>query len=144
MAYCTASDVEQAAGGEKRLRELADYDRNAIADSDTITAAIAAADSWIDGQLAKRLAVSLAVVPELIKNISMDEAVYVLKRWRSMATENDRDDHRERLEQLVSIKKGESTVGEDPQPAASTQVVDAQTDRLSSKAVSRETFKGFA
>ena len=143
MPYCTTADVALAAGGDKFLRELADYDRDGARDSSAVDAAIATADAWIDGELAKRLAVPLATVPELVKSISMDESVYILKRRRNMATEADRDDHVERLELLRSIKTGDSTVGEDPQPAKSSQVVDAQTPRDSDKATSRDSMKGF-
>lgn len=143
MAYCTQANVVTAAGGEKRLQQLADYDRDGTADSTTIAEAIAASDAWIDGELAKRLSVPLTVVPELIKTISMDEAVFILKRRRNMATQDDRDDHAERLEMLQHIKTGASTVGTDPSPAKSTQVVDTQSVRPTTKATSRANMKGF-
>lgn len=145
MAYCTAADLIIAAGGEKRLRELADWDGNAVADSDVIIAAIAFADATIDGEIGKRYAVPLATedVTTLIKNIAMDEAVYTIIRRRRQLKEDDVDNHAERMKQLSNIKLGISTMGTDPEPTKSSQVVDAQTSRDSDKATSRDAMKGF-
>lgn len=144
MAYCTQDDVEVAAGGEERLRQLADNDRNGVADSDTVSRAIAAAGAWMDGIIEKRIAVPIATVPQRIKDIAADEAVYIMKRWRDMATEDDREDHAERKVDLEHIAKGMATTGLDPAPPKSSLVVDKYSARSSDRAVSREKLKGYA
>lgn len=145
MSYCTAEDIIIAAGGEKRLGELADWNRDSVADSDVILSAMAGADAVIDSELGMRFAVPLAAddVTEAIKTIAMEEAVFILKRRRDMASEADRDDHDERMKALASMKVGGSTLGTDSQPAKSSRVVAAQTERPSDKATSRNSMKGF-
>lgn len=146
MPYCTSTDVALAAGGDERLRELADWDGDEVADSPVLVQAIASADGWIDGVLSKRFSVPLADedVTELIKTISMEEAVFLMKKWRDMAGENEREDHLERLESLRRIGTGEGSTGSDPQPPKSTQVVDRSAVRATDKAASRDALKGFA
>lgn len=145
MPYCTAADLIIAAGGEKRLRELADWDGDAIADSDVIAKAIASADATVNGEVGNRYAVPLAQedVTPLINTISMEEAVYAMIRWRRQTTESDVENHVERMKQLSNIKLGISTMGTDPEPTKSSKIVDAQTSRDSDKATSRDAMKGF-
>lgn len=144
--YSSVQDVELAAGGEDRLLALSDWANDGRLGSDAEAAvedAIGEADAWIDSYVSKRYDVPLETVPNLIRDISRNEAVFILRSRRSMATDVDMAMHAERERKLKAIEAGETTLGVLPQPTKSSLVVDNQSDRPCTKAVSRENTKGF-
>ena len=75
MAYCNLDDLK-AAKDESTLKEIAG-DGTTI-DTDLVDKAIEAADGDIDGYLKKRYLVPLSTVDKIIKNISVQLALYRL------------------------------------------------------------------
>ncbi len=143
MSYSSASDVERVAGGAQRLVQLADYDRDGIADAAVIAAAIERADAWINTYAEQSYSVPFATVPTHVRELSAQEAVYQLKRDRSMVTEDDRSEHEERERWLMRLAKGEVSPGTDPRPPKSSHVRGSAFDRPSDKAVSRDKLRGY-
>ncbi len=141
MAYCSQADVEYVAGGAERLRQMSDYDRDGVADADAISTAIARASSWIDAHARKQSLVPFDPVPEFVRWLCAEEAVYLLKRTR---TDDDREDHLERERLVQGLASGKVTPGTDPAPTGSTHLRGRYTDRPSDKKVSRDKLKGFA
>jgi phage gp36-like protein len=145
MAYSTVADVQIAAGGEKSLRELSDVDNSSAINVAAVEAAIIAADATIDSHLFSRVQVPLAApVPAVIRTLSADEAVFILKsRRRAMVTDADLALHEARLQTLGALASGRTTLGVYPEPTKSELLRYDATDRPSDKAVSREALKGF-
>lgn len=144
MAYCTIADVQQAAGGAKRLRELSDFEgRNAL-DAAIVERAIAKADAVINTYVHRRYGVDLeAPVPHAVTAISAEEAVFSMKADRGMVTEVDMSLHQERLRRLEEFGNGKSTLGVTPMPTKSELVVDRASGPQSDRAIQREKFEGF-
>lgn len=144
MGYSTIADVQQAAGGSKRLRDLSDFESRGAADHAIIEAAIAKADAVINTAVHKRFGVDLSPpIPPAIVALSAEEAVFSMKVDRGMATELDVAMHKERLERIEDFACGESTLGVSPIPGKSEMVVDKSIARSTEKAVARDSMKGF-
>lgn len=140
MAYTTEEALALAAGGEERFRQLTE-------DSDeAVTAAIAATEVWINAELGKRFAVPLDadVLPDSIKLLAAEEAIFILKRRKDMVTEYDQLAHEERAKALRDIATGQTTFGTAAPLTKSSLVVDRQSERPTTKAVSRKKLDGFA
>lgn len=116
MPYCTSSDVQLAAGGADRLKELSDVETTGAINTANVTRAIDEADSWINGYLQRRSLLPLSPVPESVKRASAAQAVYILKRDRRMLTDDDKDLFEVRRQWLVDIANGVATVGAEPRP----------------------------
>lgn len=123
MAYAQQSDLELAAGGPERFRQLADFDSDGTADPVVIARAQAAADSFIDPYLATRVATPVAAPwPELV-TLSADEAIYQIKRWRGLNYVTDSDTKgREDRENTLKLYSSGLKRPPDPQPAQSSGV----------------------
>ena len=142
--YSTFADVELHAGGPERLVQLADYDRDAVADASVVDDVIAEVDAWINTFVNKRWKTGFpGTTPPYITEISAKEVVYRLKRRRDTNTESDDNWHLECLEWLKMLAKGEVDPGVDPPPQKSSSVKGRYTKRSSSKKVSREKMQGY-
>lgn len=152
MAYCAQSDVQQAAGGAKRLKQLTDWDNNAAEDPQVIIDAIAAADALIDSFASKRFSVPFNPVPPIVKLVSAELAMLTLarnrtgfddrmqKRWDELAgTEKGREGW------LFQLATGVVTPGGDPLPAKhSTMAPDSVELTLpADRDISRDKTGGF-
>lgn len=146
MAYCTQTDVQNAAGGAERLRALVDWDGDTAVDAEPIAQAIADADAWINSYVARKRAVPLSPAPDIVRLTSAREAVYLLKQARGMAvTEDDKTNHEERERWLEGVAAGKISLGVDPSPAPSTANAAEYGERESSDddAFARDSFGGF-
>jgi len=143
VAYCTSTDLETAMGPTE-LTRVSDVQKIGNRDAAVITDAIADADAWIDSFVAKQRAVPLATVPRVIKRISVQESIFILKGRRQGATDRERDQHDENERWLEMLAAGKVTLGVDPQPAASAlvapDVVLVEEDDRESTAESLEGF----
>lgn len=79
MAYLTQAELEDRIGSDVVL-QLADRDRDGVADAASIAAAIADADAEINSYLYPLYALPLAIVPDTVKRLSSMIARYNL--WR--------------------------------------------------------------
>lgn len=119
MSYATDADIELAAGGEDRLRDLADWDEDQVADADVIAKAKASADGVIDGYLRLKLgpdalaSVRANPTPTLAE-LAAAEAVYWMKSKRNMAGADDIDQRKERERQLKMMNAGSFRVADAP------------------------------
>lgn len=153
MPYCVQADVQNAAGGEKRLKQLADWDNNAAIDAAVITDAIAAADALIDSFASKRFTVPFNPVPEIIKRTSAELAMLHIarnrgglsdamqKRWDELAgTERGREGW------LYQLATGVVTPGGDPLPTKhGAMVVDSvETSLPSERGIARDKLGDFS
>jgi len=76
MAYCTQNDIELAIS-EDVLTQLTDDENAGSVDSDIVAAAIATADSEIDGYCAVKYTVPFTTVPAIVKALSLEIAIII-------------------------------------------------------------------
>ncbi len=145
MAYAALTDLEFAAGGAERLRQLTDVDGSGTPKGAAVAAVIAEAAAWVDKSIQLRYSVPLTEpIPSLIRFMVAREAVYLLKLARDMITEADLAAHEERGKTLDAIRTGELALGVDPIPTKSSYVVDRTVSPAITVAVSRDALKGFS
>ena len=142
--YTDRDSVELAAGGAERLTQLTDYDRDGAEDSGVVEAVIADAEALVESYARKVFEVPFAPVPPIIKTISTKLAVYFLRERRDSVTDANRLDHEDRLQWLSNLAKGVVDPGISPAPGGSGHNRSSSTARPSSKAVSRESLKGYS
>jgi len=80
MAYCDLDDLKNSIS-EAEIIQLTDDDDAGVVDTDKTDAAIEYADEMINGYLRGRYETPLDPVPDAVKNISIDLAMYRLF-WR--------------------------------------------------------------
>lgn len=143
MAYSVQADLEEAARGSDRLIQLTDNEASGALNTVVMDAAIARADAWIDSFAQRKSKTPFTPVPDSIKYLSAEEAVYLLKRHRNMVTEPETAAHEERLEWLRDFAAGKVSAGTDPVSPKSTAVVPEVLIRSDDEEISRESLKGF-
>ncbi|MFN3319939.1 MAG: gp436 family protein [Allorhizobium sp.] len=79
MAYATLADIV-ARAGEEEILQIADRDNDGEVDADVIVAAIATAESEINGYISARYRLPLVQVPDLVKSWAVSIARYHLHR----------------------------------------------------------------
>lgn len=144
MAYADSDDLVRAAGGEANLVELSDLDGDGDADTDVLEAAQRRADSWINTHSWHLHSGNLPFnpVPDFIRELAAEEAIYRLKRRRRVDTEVDRQEHEERRAELEAIKLGTSNPTTDAYPIGAAGVPTAVN--LSSRTTTDEEEDDFA
>jgi len=110
--YCTLDDIK-AKLPEETILQLTDDDNLGEIDQVKIEAAIAEADSEIDGYCSVKYTVPFAVVPAVIKKVSVDLAIYHLYARRVEVMPEVRDRNRSNAVGLLKdISKGLVKLGE--------------------------------
>jgi len=108
MAYCTENDLLSLIP-QQELAELT-TDSGDIPDSQVVTEAIDRADAEIDAYLGSRYALPLSPVPDQVKGLSMDMALYHLYSRRSVAPPVRRQKYEAALSFLKQIAAGEAVL----------------------------------
>lgn len=108
MAYCTESDLLSLIP-KKELAELT-TDSGDLPDSQVVAEAIDRADAEIDAYLGSRYTLPLTPVPDQVKGLSMDMALYHLYSRRSLAPPVRRQKYEAGLNFLKQIAAGEAVV----------------------------------
>lgn len=132
MAYATLAQIRTAAGGADRLVQLADQDKDGVADADVIAQAQAEVDAVIDSYCKVRYSVPLQAPSAALQSVSAGEVVYWLRDKRPNAlTETDHRNHVERLDWLAKVSKGQVVPvdADGAMPAASSQQRSAWVER---------------
>ena len=142
--YTNRDAVAIAVGGEERLTQLTDYDKDGSEDDGVVDAAIDDAEALIDSYARKVFDVPFSPVPPIIATMAKKLAIYNLRERRDAITDAARLEHEDRLEWLKNLAKGVVDPGISPAPGPSGHNRSTSTERPSSKAVSRESLKGFS
>jgi len=108
MAYCTENDLLTLIP-QPELAELT-TDSGDTPDSQVVTEAIDRADAEIDAYLGSRYALPLSPVPDQVKGLSMDMALYHLYSRRSVAPPVRRQKYEAALSFLKQIAAGEAVL----------------------------------
>lgn len=110
-AYCTQQDIVDAYG-EDRLLLLADRAGDGAVDAAVVTAAIAQAGATTDTRLAKRgYALPLATVPDILKRINIDLAMYYMAANENLLSEMMTERKKDALADLDKIAAGKIELG---------------------------------
>lgn len=103
MSYASGDDLANRTG-ELELVQIADRNRDGIADQMVIEAALIDADNLINGYLATRYGVPLASAPDLVRTWSVSIARYVLHR--NGAPEHVIQDYKDAISSLKDVAAG--------------------------------------
>jgi phage gp36-like protein len=124
MAYCTQSDLLTLIP----LRELAELttDSGETPDSQVVAEAINRAEAEIDAYLGSRYALPLTPVPDQVKGLSIDMALYHLYSRRSVAPPIRRQKYEAALSLLKQIAAGEAVVEGASELLAETSQVESE------------------
>ncbi len=107
---------------EEQLVQLTDDDKMGVADDAKIAKAIADSEAEVNGYVATRHAVPIAApVPDLVKALAIDIAIYRLWRRRQRVPADVRTAYDDAVSKLKDIARGTLTLGIDPAPADSTK-----------------------
>ena len=142
--YATRADAVIAAGGVARLVQLSDFDGSGTEDETLVDDAMDEAEGVINSYMRKRFEVPLVVVPEIIRRTTANMAIYFLKSRRDAVTEKDAVEQEQRITWLEGLASGKIDPGVSPKLAKSPHNNPTATERPTSKAVSRDSLKGFA
>jgi phage gp36-like protein len=132
-----------SAGGLKRLVQITDYDNDGEEDSGVVDGALLEAEGIVNSFARKRFEVPLSPVPDTIKDITANIAVYILKSRRDALTEADVLLQKDRMKWLKDLSSGATVPGTNPTPGKSPLNSPSATARPSSKAVGRDNLKGY-
>jgi len=137
MGYSTLDDIKKVLP-EAAILQLTDDDDEGAIDEGKVSEAIAAADAEIDAYCAGRYSVPFESVPDLVKKLSVDLAVYNLY-CRKVETVPDakKDRYNNAMRMLRDIAAGKSSlmVGE-------TEVADSGGPEATKAAAERIFTKG--
>lgn len=108
MAYCTQSDLLTLIS-QKELAELT-AESGDMPDSQVVAEAITRADAEIDAYLGSRYVLPLTPVPDQVKGLSIDVALYHLYSRRSVAPQVRRQKYDAALSFLKHVAAGEAVL----------------------------------
>ena len=131
MPYATQNDLIERAG-ERELTQIADHDRDQVADADVIAAALEDADNQINGYVGTRYSVPLDPVPALVNTWAVSIARYVLHR--NGAPKHVETDYKDAIASLKDVAAKKITLpvaaGEDAPAVTGGTVMAAHPDQV--------------
>lgn len=107
MPYASHSDLT-ARADERELLQIADRDRDGVADTDVLDAALAGADNLINGYVATKFATPLDPVPDLVNTWAVSIARYLLHS--NGAPKNVEADYKDAIAALKDVAAGRITL----------------------------------
>lgn len=119
MAYATLADIRERLP-EESLVNLTDDSDSGQVDEAVVARAIADADAEIEGYLARRHKLPVSPVPNLVRKVSVELAIYHLHSRRGGAPEEWRTRYEDARRLLENIARGLVSLGltvDDGKPA---------------------------
>jgi len=142
MSYCAQADIQEQLP-EADLIMLTDDADAGVVDTSVVTRAIADADAKIDAYCQGRYTVPLSPVPDMIRRVSVDLAIYNLySRRDSFGMPEIRSERKkDAVSYLKDVAAGKVTLGS-ATPAAQNSADSVQVSS-SDRVFSRDTLSGF-
>lgn len=109
MAYATQKDIEQQYSEEAVLLVAEDPDNIGQVDTDKVNENLRSADGVIDGYLASRYDVPLVVVPDNLREMSVDIAMYRMSTDGTL-TEDKRRRYEDAIASLRDVARGRASL----------------------------------
>lgn len=125
MAYATPEDIAAIYGADA-LARLTDADGAGALDRPRAVQALAFAGSQIDGYLLARYALPLPVIPELVRMLAIDIAVYRLAQDHARLTDEIAKRYDDAMRSLRDIGAGKALLPI-PTPAGGASAAPATT-----------------
>jgi phage gp36-like protein len=129
MAYSAQADIFNQVESEVLIQLTDDENTGAVGEA-VVTRAIADADATIDAYCQGRYNVPLSPVPEKIRQVSVDIAIYNLySRRMDTMPEVRAERHKEAIRFLEKVADGKISIGADsPAPVNTSDGVDITTN----------------
>ena len=110
--YCTLDDIKKQVQ-ETTLIEITDDNLSGQINTDVVNETILYADTLIDGYLRGRYTLPLQTLPEIVKVIAIDLAIYRLysRRFHTDMPESIKDKYKNSIKLLEQIQKGIISLG---------------------------------
>ena len=140
MPYATQQDIIDRYGDDA-LIVASDRDGDGLVDVDTVSKALADATADIDSYVARKYALPLPTVPDVLVRICVDIAMYRLSPEPGVGTEDRRTRYDDAIAFLKDVAKGVAGLGLEESPPTS---VGAVTVAGPSRVFSRNSMKGLA
>ena len=138
--YCTQSDIIMAIT-EAIVIQLTDDDNVGVVNDAHVTQAIQTADAEINGYCAVKYTVPFTTVPEIVKGLSIEIAVYYLYKRRTVPEAIDKA-YSKAISRLKDIARGLVSLGVQPPPAASAGGAESNKT-VSDRIFTRDKMTGF-
>ncbi len=132
--YCILSDILPTVS-EAEIARLTDDENGRVINESVVNEAISKGDELINGYLRSRINVlPLSSPPQLVKNISVDLAVYYLyqRRYRTNMPESIENQYKTTIKTLEQIQKGLINLGIEPISEEGGQIGIYRTNKTSS------------
>jgi phage gp36-like protein len=143
MPYNDQSDILGEISNET-LIQLTDDENLGVVDDAKVTQALTRADAEVDGYCGKRYQVPFAPVPDFVKALALDIAVYNLFSRRENVPENRQRRRDAAVKNLELISKGVVTLGlQEPAPAATFSSAEPEVISGGDRQFSRQSLKGY-
>ncbi len=110
MAYSTQTDIEKLIPVEE-LSELT-AEAGGVPDAEVVAEAIAKAEAEINAYCGGRYAVPFSPVPEVVRSLAVDMAIYHLFSRRDQMPEIRRQKYEDAIKFLRDVSRGLATLGE--------------------------------
>jgi len=143
MAYCTLEDIKKLLP-EEIIIQLTDDENQGVVNQARVDEAIAQADAEIDSYCGSKYSVPFSTVPDIVKKISVDIAIYNLysrKVEEIPATRAER--YKNAIRQLEGIAKGIISIGEDPEPPRPSEGGSEVNKTTNDRVFTRDKLEGF-
>ena len=143
MAYSTKADILEQLDQDVLIQLTDDADAGEV-DDDTVTRAIADADSDIDSYCNAHYEVPFSPVPTMVRKLSVDIAIYNLYGRRKGAPEDRKNRYNNAIRFLRDVSTGKASLGStapddtDGGPEATT----VKSDRVFSRGRDSDSFSG--
>jgi phage gp36-like protein len=108
MAYATQTDITLLYGANALY--VADHDRDGVADGDAVSRALTSATGEIDTYIGQRYSLPLVEVPEFLKQLTVDIALYRLALSADVATTEHRTRYEDALGHLRRIAENKAAL----------------------------------
>ena len=108
--YCTEADLLKQIS-EAELISLTDDEASGAIVDEVVNRAIADADAEIDTYCVSRYTVPFETVPDIIRKISVDIAIYNLYARRRGAPDDRKDRYTNAIRFLEAVSKGDVSIG---------------------------------
>lgn len=89
MPYASTADIEFAAGGPERMRQLFDWAKTGAVDASVVARAQEHADSMIDGYARLRFSVPILNPSATLRAFAAQLAVHYVRRIRGVITDSE-------------------------------------------------------
>ena len=124
--YITQTDLSGQISNAQ-LIQLTDDAKTGLVDTTKIDKAIAEAEAEVNGYVATKRSVPLASpIPDLVKQLCVDIAIYRLFHRRQRVPDDVRKSYEDAVAKLKDISKGLLTLGIDPPPAESSKAASGE------------------